>query len=327
MNSHEYTAYIKDNHLVIDADGCKNRIPIIEGFLDFISLDLTDLTDLAEEENSEYIYDQIFASLERHPFLELFPPDFKEHSHEELTAYIDHIRFLSLKFEAMYSFCFSQSFFYEELGELTAHQRLHIYSATQGGDIPQELVQIHLLDGDIMEGFSAPEKANLSAFEQMFQLPAGFVSYIKSNDAKMVTQYRLASTVDALSLAFYWMIDQNLKIKKCKNCDRYFLVRSKRNSDYCDQVQEGQTQSCQQLAALSAFKAKNKDNVPYQIFNKYYKRYHERQKVGTIKRDIFNKWNRQACVMRDECIDGKRDVTEFKQWCFESFPNRKGKEE
>ncbi len=138
----------------------------------------------------------------------------------------------------------------------------------------------------------------------------------------MSSQYLLKSTTDALTLEFYEMVNRNLKLKKCKNCGRYFEVKTKRNPDYCDFAIDGGTQTCQQIIATRNFKAKHKDNAAYKIFNLYYKRYHERKKVGTIKVAIFDKWNRQAGVMRDECIDGKRDLAEFEEWCYDSFPNR-----
>ena len=95
------------------------------------------------------------------------------------------------------------------------------------------------------------------------------------------------------------------------------------DTNYCDRVVEGGTQTCQQLAAQENYKARNADNKAIPIYSKYYKRYAARMKVKQIKEEDFNAWRYQAIRKRDECSDGKITPEEFTEWMEASFPNRK----
>lgn len=272
----------------------------------------------------EVCWDENGCDFPDHPYIEMFPPDIADNREDVYAEAYEickqHFTWLQNLFFRLVSFCFDQNFFPQELGGLTAYQRFYVYAKIPNGKAPQEINQVYLFDEDALDSFNETEKA--TPLEAAFNIPAGYVEHIKHIDAKMFVQYRLTSTYDALSLEFYQMLERNIKLKRCKKCDKYFIVKSKRNSDYCDRVYGEGTQTCQQLAAVEKFTEKNKDNEPYKVFNKYYKRYHERKNVGTIKPQAFDKWNKQACTMRDACIDGKGDVKAFEEWCYDSFPNR-----
>ena len=316
FDGHDAIAFIDDDCIIIEGENYPYKVPIVDGLIAFLNLNL--------DEMDEVCWDEDFVEFPDHPYIEMFSPDFSAESEADFENVQEqckaHFVYLKNLFFRLVTFCFDQNFYFEELGALTAYQRLYVYAKIPNGNVPQEITQLYLFDEAALEGFEETKKA--TPLEEAFNIPAGYVAHIKHTDAKMFTQYRLTSTYDALSLEFYQMLERNVKIKRCKNCDRYFLVKSKRNADYCDRLVAGTTQTCQQLAAVIKFAEKNKENRPYQIFTKYYKRYHERKKVGTIKADVFDKWNRQACTMRDECIDGKGDLKAFEQWCYDSFPNR-----
>ena len=313
FDGYENTACIKDDILSIQGDGCVYNVPIVDGMLSFINLDL-DGIELGEDG----------IELPEHPFIELFWPRFLEETEAACEQCREYYSFLQTKFFTLITFCFDQGFYYEELGSMTAAQRLYVYAETHKGDVPQEITQAYLFDSTFLETFKETKKA--TPLEAAFGIPAGYVGHIRNSSAAMIVQYSLSSAFDVLSLGFYQMLERNIKIKKCKNCDRYFLVKTKRNSDYCDRLVNDTTQTCQQLAAVTKFAKKNEQNMPYKVFTKYYKRYHERKKAGTIKPAVFDRWNREACTMRGACMDGACTLAEFEQWCEDSFPNRKKKE-
>ena len=57
-----------------------------------------------------------------------------------------------------------------------------------------------------------------------------------------------------------------------------------------------------------------KDNPALAIFNRAYKRYHARVKVGSVKPDAFKKWRYEAVVVRDKCLGGEIPISEFTEW-------------
>ena len=310
----EHLGYISDGKIFIQTDYDKQSFDYVEALLSFVEMDLTEFY--------EYLFMDL-DMLEENIFFSGFHAQIvgnKEKAYSEYLGYIKHIQAMFIK---LTSFCFSQTFFPEELGELNAYKRLHINIETEfGSGIPQELTEIRMLDGDVKTSFKKSKKNKQTPLEQAFSIPAGFVNHVKNSDIEMPKQYVLKSAYDAITLAFYQMVEDNVKVKKCLKCDKYFLVKNKQNTDYCGRIFEGGTQSCQQLGAMANFKKKNENNQPYIIFNLYYKRYHERKKVGSIKPPVFDNWNREACTKRDECMDGKCDLEIFEQWCYDSFPNR-----
>ena len=94
------------------------------------------------------------------------------------------------------------------------------------------------------------------------------------------------------------------------------------DTNYCDRVAEGQTRSCQDLAAQDNYKAKAAENPALPVYSKYYKRYAARVRSRQIKEDDFRKWKYKALEKRDECSDGKITVEEYIAWMESCFPNR-----
>ena len=97
------------------------------------------------------------------------------------------------------------------------------------------------------------------------------------------------------------------------------------DTNYCDRIENGETRTCKEIAALENYKAKIADNKAIPIYNKYYKRYSARVKVRQIKEADFKKWKYQAMSKRDECTDGIITPEKFTERMENSFPNRKPK--
>ena len=105
--------------------------------------------------------------------------------------------------------------------------------------------------------------------------------------------------------------------------DEYYSdMKSNYDTNYCDRVAEGQTRSCQDLAAQESYRAKAAENPAPPIYSKYYKRYAARVRSRQIKEADFKKWKFQALAKRDECSNGKITVEEYIAWTESYFPNR-----
>ena len=94
------------------------------------------------------------------------------------------------------------------------------------------------------------------------------------------------------------------------NCGWYFILKGNYQTEYCDR---GGTQTCQNIGANTKYAQKVKDNPALTLFNRAYKRYHARLKVGPVKSDAFMKWKYEAVVMRDRCLDGEITASEFEE--------------
>ena len=90
---------------------------------------------------------------------------------------------------------------------------------------------------------------------------------------------------------------------------------------------EGETRTCQELAAQENYKIRAADRPALAVYDRYYRRYAARKKVRQIKEAEFKKWRYEAMRLRDDCEGGKITVEEYKRWMEEYFPNRKRAED
>ena len=129
-----------------------------------------------------------------------------------------------------------------------------------------------------------------------------------------MSSYQCGSLEGILYLEFEKMLELDLKIKKCKNCGRYFILKGNYQTEYCDRVPDGETQTCQNICATAKYAQKVKNNPALALFNRAYKRYHARMKVRSVKPDAFKKWQYEAVVMREKCLNGEITAGEFEAW-------------
>ena len=50
---------------------------------------------------------------------------------------------------------------------------------------------------------------------------------------------------------------QIIGMRKCKRCDKYFIMKGNYDTNYCDRIAEGETRNCQELAAQENYKKEN----------------------------------------------------------------------
>jgi hypothetical protein len=159
-------------------------------------------------------------------------------------------------------------------------------------------------------------------FEEKYCKKNKLVDVVLKIPSCIGVQYVCSSIYEMLELEFTKMLESNIRLRKCKRCGKYFIMKGNYDTNYCDRVAEGQTRSCQDLAAQENYKAKAAENPALPIYSKYYKRYAARVRSRQIKEADFKKWKFQALAKRDECSDGKITVEEYVAWMEGCFPNR-----
>jgi hypothetical protein len=141
----------------------------------------------------------------------------------------------------------------------------------------------------------------------------------------LATRYRFSSTAEILELELGKILKNDIRFRKCKRCGRYFIMKGNYDTRYCSRIAEGETRSCQELAAQENYKKKMAENKALPIYSKYYKRYAARVRARQIKEADFKKWKYEALVKRDECSSGRITAEEYIEWMESRFPNRKRK--
>ncbi len=112
-----------------------------------------------------------------------------------------------------------------------------------------------------------------SPLEKEYDLEAGKIGVHHSVPLFMPASYSCSTIHDMLELEFTKMLEYDIKLHRCKHCGRYFIVKGNYNAEYCDRVREGETHTCQQIAAQKKYEEKLRDDKAVGVFRKYYKRY------------------------------------------------------
>lgn len=273
----------------------------------------------------------------------IFPPFIKGDLTNSVALYGNYLLALQKEFLELIEFCYDEDFYPEILGSLYPSERLHLYRHAH--DMPtsferkEEFRSSHnIMDGDKMPYGTTGDKIinalmNLNSsptdeqkeFAEKFGISTNTLLFTLQHHMFISARYVCSSIKDMLELELTKMLEQNVRFRKCKRCGKYFIMKGNYDTNYCDRIAEGETRTCQQLAALENYKAKIADNKAVPIYNKYYKRYAARVRVHQLKEDEFNKWRYQAMTKRDECNDGKITPEEYIEWMEAYFPNRKRK--
>ena len=81
------------------------------------------------------------------------------------------------------------------------------------------------------------------------------------------------------------LIHEEMSLRKCKNCNRYFIARYSSLAEYCLIKVEGTNATCQEYASKKTYKKKQSENPLYQVFTTYYNRIYGRIRRGTLDKD------------------------------------------
>ena len=285
---------------------------------------------------SDFFYSSLYTAA--------FPPVFVDAEQKTFTRYITYVQELQKEFQEKLTFCFDPDFYPKVLGHLYPHERYLLYCR-----VYKEYPIPHTRKEEVTIG-GATKKAEKMPFDCTQQYVFKRLSYsidTTTDEYKEFTEkychgrscvemytkiphcikirYKCNSIYDMLSLEFTKMLESNIRLRKCKRCGKFFIMKGNYDTNYCDRVAEGQTRSCQELAAQENYKAKASENPALAIYSKYYKRYAARVRVRQIKEADFKKWKFQALSKRDACTDGKITIEEYVAWLESCFPNRKSK--
>lgn len=271
----------------------------------------------------------------------IFPPDFAEFNEKGLNRYIYYLKTIQREFAELTEFCLDVDFYSGDLERLTPIDRCFLYCQMNGIPYIRERTERDGASIREMSGSAPPygypieeikrrlEETNISgtqnAFEKAYGLEAGTVDKRYMMPAMLLIRYEIRSVYNMLSFEFSKMLEYGVRVKRCKNCGQYFILKGNYNAVYCDRIPAGESKTCQVIAAYGNYGGKLKDDPAWRAYNKHYKRYFARVNVGTVSEDAFRKWKYEAVLKRDQCVAGEMSVPEFTEWLDNSFPTKRKK--
>ena len=269
------------------------------------------------------------------------PPVFEDETDSRaLKRYYSYLCNLQKEYLELLEFCFDETFYPGVLGQRHPAERFYLYRYLHGYPVIMErteTVQItsHLRTGQVMPfGMTTEEVIRrlsnpVPVTDDLRELAGLYRAEPKDLAAELTVPhyfrvgYEFGQVDQILELEFTKLLEADTRFRKCRRCGKYFILKGNFNPRYCDRVAEGETRTCQELAAQENYKIRAADRPALAVYDRYYRRYAARKKVRQIKEAEFKKWRYEAMRLRDDCEDGKLTVEDYRQWMEAYFPNRK----
>ena len=210
------------------------------------------------------------------------------------------------------------------LNGLTPSQRYYIFIRTYESNEYLGLFN-YLSDVSLNQEFDFLEY-DKSIKSSNFKTPQSLAKYIK-NECKRNQNFHIKSylySFNSLMSAYYfcvlYFIENNIPIKICKNCGKYFIPENRISSVYCNRIFEN-NKTCREVGAINAYNEKLKKdevNLLYRRTLSAKKMLANRNPDIPIYLEKYEKWKKEANKFKQDVKNGTKTEEEFKQWIEET---------
>ena len=172
----------------------------------------------------------------------------------------------------------------------------------------------------------APEKSSLEYLYMMEQFrleKEGYLIYLENPfhtfygalpSQEVVQLYEIDKIDDLCRFEFIKMIEHDIFIKKCKNCERFFIPRGRADAEYCNRTFGDTDRKCNEIGATLRYERKVAENPILEAHKKAYRRFNSRVRAKKMTQSEFMAWSDEASRKRDECLAGELSFDEFVAW-------------
>ena len=152
-------------------------------------------------------------------------------------------------------------------------------------------------------------------FDKVYYLDQPFRTFYGCTTTSEVEQlYEIDEIQDLFRFEFVKMIEHSIFIKKCKNCERFFIPRRRADAAYCERVFGDGPRRCSEIGAMLRYEKKVAENPILEAYSKAYKRFNSRTRVKKMTQAEFLSWSEQARKRRDQCLAGELPFEDFVAW-------------
>jgi hypothetical protein len=119
---------------------------------------------------------------------------------------------------------------------------------------------------------------------------------------------------DLLKYEVYAIIQNEVRVKRCKYCNRYFVLE-KGNLEYCDRIAPGETKPCNDIGKSRTYEQRiTGGNSAMALYRKAYKTHFARIRSGNMTTEEFDLWKTQAADKRRLAETGNLAFDEYTTW-------------
>ncbi|MBQ4100448.1 MAG: hypothetical protein IJC83_02750 [Oscillospiraceae bacterium] len=142
-------------------------------------------------------------------------------------------------------------------------------------------------------------------------VPAETVEFVKNMQTKLYEACSVENIDACLFLEFSKLIFNDMIVKNCAYCGKYFILKGNYKTDFCDDIPKGKKLPCKMLGSNQRLTEKILNDPIYGAYRKTYKRYYAWIRYGKISPKDFNIWAHEAKENYKLAITGEMDENEF----------------
>lgn len=204
---------------------------------------------------------------------------------------------------------------------LSAIERYYIITHRWDGIYPDPKVQLNELN---IAFYLESNNVNLNEYiRNNRKAPEEEIAkLVKGNAFEMIEMFSSGNIASICYAEFKKMLDKNAKIRRCGNCNEYFIITGRKDTLYCDRLDE-YGRSCKSKGPMKKY-INNPEKDPLLVeYRKAYKSMWARttaSREGTrwISENAFEEWKALATEKMEACKKGDITPEQFKEWIKES---------
>lgn len=212
------------------------------------------------------------------------------------------LSFYQKRFIELIEFCFDQSY-NPLLNQLTAEERYYLWKKRNFSQMfVIEQPEFTCETAKVFASF--PDHYENNAENDLYsdEITPDTIKAVKQELISQVQLFYCNAPVEYAFCEFNSLIQINAKVKRCKRCGKFFLLKGDYNTDYCDRILPGNNMTCKKAAATENRKNKVAHNPILKEYEKAYKRMYARCINNKISKEDFRMWADEASCKRDELI-------------------------
>ena len=140
------------------------------------------------------------------------------------------------------------------------------------------------------------------------------VLYGRVDTQEVELLHEIKGIEDLFRFEFIKMIEHDIFIKKCKNCERFFIPKRRADTEYCDRIFGETGRKCSEVGAMLRYEKKVAGNPILDAHKKAYRRLNSRTRNKKMTQTEFVAWANEAAQKRDACLAGELAFDEFVAW-------------
>ena len=214
---------------------------------------------------------------------------------------IEHIYFDSLDISSMLDLTMNEFADLMRIDIITIQEIRHFLTAISHQELDSSEIE-HTYDRNFSDDLE-------DIFARTPHMKSRLLCEVHTNSKYKITnvftgvRYKNTLPISFCVTELFKMLERNIPIRICKNCNRFFIPQNNHATDYCARICNSKGQTCKDIGAQKKYQAKVKNNPILKEYEKAYKRNYAKVSRGEISKDTFEKWSTTAILKRDEAID------------------------